>query len=195
MKDSSKKALVALGSGQGSTIEFFCQQSQKQSCLFTIKAIVTDNAQSKLLEIAKNFKIPCHILPYDKKNLKLWDEELCRLLSSYDPSFIILAGFLKKIGAKVIKKFPNQIINSHPSLLPDFGGAGFYGLKVHQAVLSEGKKETGISIHLVNSEYDKGKVLNQLVIPVRHKESPEELQKRVKNKEKLFYYQTLQKLL
>lgn len=188
-----------MGSGQGSTIEFFCQQIQQQTqkgaSSFFIKAIVTDNPKSRLLKIAQKFKIPCHVLPYDKDKPHSWDESLYDVLNSYDPSLIVLAGFLKKIGSKVIKSFPDKIINSHPSLLPDFGGAGFYGLKVHQAVLKAGRKQTGISIHLVSSEYDKGRILNQLVIPVKETESPEELEKRVKEKEKLFYFETITKLL
>ena len=195
MVTSSQKSIVALGSGQGSTIEFFCKQIQKEAGSFSLKAIVTDNPKSRLLSIAQNFKIPSHTLSYDKENPELWDESLCHLLSSYNPSLIVLAGFLKKLGSQVIESFPNKIINSHPSLLPEFGGKGFYGLKVHQAVLKAGKKQTGISIHFVNSEYDKGQILNQLVIPVKEKESPEELQKRIKEKEKLFYFETIDEFL
>ena len=191
LQKQTKKSIVALGSGQGSTIDFFCQQSQKKDPVFYIKAIVTDNPKSRLIKIAQRFKIPCHILSYNKQNPELWNEKLCHLLTSYDPSLIVLAGFLKKLGSKIIETFPDKIINSHPSLLPEFGGAGFYGLKVHQAVLSEGRRETGISIHLVNSEYDKGRILDQLVIPIKENETAEELQKRVKEKEKLFYLQTL----
>ena len=192
---SSQKSIVALGSGQGSTIEFFCQQIQEKNYPFYIKSIITDNPKSRLLQIAQHFKIPCHVLEFDKENPSLWDKNLVQLLNSYKPSLIVLAGFLKKIGTQVIKQFPKKIINSHPSLLPEFGGYGFYGLKVHQAVVSAKKKETGLSIHWVNSEYDKGELVNQLVIPVKEKETAEELQERIKKKEKLFYFQTIANLL
>jgi len=196
----SQKSIVTLGSGHGSTIEFFCRQIQRLKerdgvAPFIIKVIVTDNPRSRLLNIAQKFKIPCHVLPYDKENPNLWDENLCQILNSYDPSLIALAGFLKKIGPKVIKSFPNKILNSHPALLPKFGGPGFYGLKVHQAVLKAGEKQTGLSIHFVDSEYDKGPVLRQLFIPIQEKDSPEDLEKRVKEKEKPFYFQTLAELL
>ena len=189
------KSIVALGSGQGSTIEFFCQQIQEKNYPFYIKSIITDKPQSRLIQVAQHFKIPCHVLEFDKENPDLWDKNLVQLLNSYEPSLIVLAGFLKKIGTQVIKQFPKKIINSHPSLLPEFGGHGFYGLKVHQAVVSAKKKETGLSIHWVNSEYDKGELVDQLVIPVKDKETAEELQERIKKKEKLFYFQTIANLL
>lgn len=184
MKETHKKSIIGLGSGQGSTLEFFCEQVQKNKT-FVVDALVTDNSQSRLIQVANKFKIPCHQIAYDKKNPSVWDEKLCQVLKSYEPSLIILAGFLKKIGPQVLRQFPHKIINSHPSLLPDFGGAGFYGLKVHQAVLSAGKKETGISIHLVNQDYDRGRILDQLIIPIKKNETAKELEIRIKQQEKL----------
>ena len=124
-----------MGSGKGSTIDFFCQKIQEEKAPFKITALITENPNSGLLQTAKEFKLAGHVIPYDKEHKKEWDQQLCETLLLYKPSLIVLAGFLKKIGTAVLKQFPNQIINSHPALLPDFGGAGMYGLKVHQAVL------------------------------------------------------------
>ncbi|MBC6415429.1 MAG: hypothetical protein GDA46_03460 [Bdellovibrionales bacterium] len=189
------KSLVALGSGQGSTIEFFCQKIKKSKKPFILKAIVTDNVKSNLFKVAENFQIPYHKLPYNKHNPQLWNQQLCQLLCSYKPSLIVLAGFLKKIGPEIIKTFPKKIINSHPSLLPEFGGKGFYGLKIHKAVLKERKRQTGISIHWVDLDYDKGKIIAQTSLPVKKEDTEKTLEKRVKQKEKNFYFEIIQKVL
>ena len=189
------KSIAALGSGQGSTIEFFCEKIKKESHPFFIKAIITDKPQSRLLKIAEAFQIPSHVIPYDAQKPNLWDQHLQALLCSYQADLIVLAGFLKKIGHEVIKAFPKKIINSHPSLLPEFGGTGFYGLKVHKAVLKAGKEQTGISIHWVNPEYDKGEILAQIKIPVKKTDTAEKLEKRVKRREKSFYFKTIQNIL
>ena len=189
------KTIVALGSGKGSTIEFFCQKIQKEKPFFKITAFITNNPQSGLLKVAQNFNLPCHVIKYDRQNFDDGDQKLCKVLLSYKPSLIVLAGFLKKIGPVVLNHFPNQIINSHPSLLPDFGGAGMYGSKVHSAIIKAKKSKTGISIHRVNAEYDKGLILAQKTIPIKKNETALELEKKVKQIEKLFYFETIRQIL
>ena len=184
---------MALASGKGSTLEFFCKKQQEGQACFYIQAIITNNPKAGVLDVAKKFSIPYHVINYDTPELA--DQKLYELLSSYESQLIVLAGFLKKVGLKVLKKFSNQMINSHPSLLPAFGGLGFYGLKVHTAVLSAGVPETGISIHLLNEDYDRGRILAQKKIPIVNIKTPEELQKKVKQLEKVFYFETIQKIL
>ena len=189
------KTIVALGSGTGSTIEFFCQKILDEKPNFSISALITNNPQSQLLQIAKNFKLPYHLIPYDKTNIKKWDKNMCETLNLYKPYLILLAGFLKKIGPLVLKQFPNQIINSHPSLLPDFGGAGMYGSKVHKAVIKAKKTKTGVSIHKVNKEYDEGSIIAQKDILIEKNETAIELEKKVKQIEKPFYFETVKNIL
>ena len=186
--------VVALGSGQGSTIEFFCKKSQSDKQALKIKALVTDSPHSGLLKIAEKFQIPCHIVEYKNKAFQDWDRELNQILLSYKPQMIVLAGFLKKIGPLVLSQFPGRVINSHPSLLPEFSGPGMYGLKVHQAVIHEKKNYTGITIHIVNKNYDEGPILAQKKIPVQKGLSPLDLEKKVKKLEKSFYFETVIKL-
>src|SRR5699024_7807145 len=95
------------------------------------------------------------------------------------PDLIVLAGYLLKIPASVVRQYPKQIINIHPSLLPKFGGKGFYGRKVHEAVLEAGDTTTGCSVHLVDEEYDRGPILDQRSVPVLKTDTPESLAKRV----------------
>ena len=186
-------SVLALASGKGSTLEFFCKKQQEGQASFRIRAIISNNPNAGVLAVAKKYTIPYHVIKYD--NPQLADQKLYDVLSSYPSQLIVLAGFLKKIGSKVLQKFSGRMINSHPSLLPKFGGAGFYGLKVHTAVLSSGAKETGVSIHLVNKDYDRGRILAQKKIPILNIKTPEELQEKVKLIEKDFYFQTIQKIL
>ena len=112
------------------------------------------------------------------------------------PTFhwIILTGFLRRLGPCFLSEFKNKVINSHPSLLPKFGGKGMYGRYVHQAVCKAGEKQTGITVHYVNEEYDQGDIVDQKTLPVFPHDSPESLEERVKQAEKLFYAETIKKL-
>ena len=102
-------------------------------------------------------------------------------------SFIILAGFLLKIPAIIINSFHNRILNIHPSLLPEFGGKGMYGMNVHHAVFHAKKKETGITIHEVNKEYDKGNIIFQAKCSLSNNNKPTHIKKKVQQLEYKFY--------
>jgi formyltetrahydrofolate-dependent phosphoribosylglycinamide formyltransferase len=105
--------------------------------------------------------------------------ELLDVLKKAEIDLIVLAGFLKKIPDVVIKSFANRIINIHPALLPSFGGKGMYGMRVHQAVLDYGCKISGVTVHLVDTEYDHGPVVLQKCIPVSGEDTPETLASRI----------------
>jgi len=108
-----------------------------------------------------------------------FDTALAAVLNENDINLVVLAGFLCILGDQVIELFENRIINVHPSLIPSFCGKGFYGLRVHKAVLEKGVKITGATVHLVNSEIDGGKILLQKAIDVLPDDTPESLQQRV----------------
>ena len=196
LSKKSAPSVVALGSGQGSTIDFFCKKIEKSpSPPFQIKALATDQPKSGLLAVARRFKIPCHVAPLKNKSFAEWDQELCRILTQYKPRLVLLAGFLKKIGPAVLSRFEGRIINSHPALLPEFSGPGMYGRHVHEAVVRAGKKQTGISIHIVTADYDEGPVLAQKKTPVLPNESALALEQKVKRIEKEFYFKTAVQIL
>ncbi len=108
-----------------------------------------------------------------------FDTALCAALSEEKIDLIVLAGFLSVIGTQVLKKYENKIINVHPALIPSFCGKGFYGLRVHEAVLEKGVKITGATVHLVNEEVDGGKIILQKAVDVLPDDTPESLQQRV----------------
>ena len=198
--------IVMFGSGRGTTIASFCEAISRGSLPAKIVSIITDNENSGVLDVAKEYQIPLEIVPIFNKNEKplpapfediddYRDAVVSGILGQLQPDWILLAGYLRKVGRRVLKKYEGKIINSHPSLLPDFSGKGMYGLKVHQSVIEKGVKETGVTIHFVNHEYDSGEIIAQQRIPVLRGDSPHSLENRVKSIEKILYIQTFNDLL
>jgi phosphoribosylglycinamide formyltransferase-1 len=109
--------------------------------------------------------------------------------------FIVLAGFLWLIPAALVTAFPNKMVNIHPALLPKFGGKGMYGKKVHEAVLAKGEKESGITIHFVNENFDEGKSIAQFVCPVMEGDTVEKLAARVQELEHTHFAEVVEKLI
>ena len=108
-----------------------------------------------------------------------YDEALLEVLKSHDIDLVILAGFLSVLGEKLVKAYPDRIINVHPALIPSFCGKGMYGLAPHKAALERGCKVTGATVHLVNEECDGGPILFQKAVDIQPDDTPESLQKRV----------------
>jgi phosphoribosylglycinamide formyltransferase-1 len=101
---------------------------------------------------------------------------------------------MRRVGPRVLAAFPRRIVNIHPALLPKFGGQGMFGLRVHEAVLAAGERETGVTVHLVNHEYDRGPILDQARVLVRPGDTPETLQARVLEVEHRFYPEVLRRI-
>lgn len=108
-----------------------------------------------------------------------FDQTMLETLRRYNIGVVVLAGYLSIVGAPVVAAYPDKIINIHPSLIPSFCGAGYYGLRVHEAALKKGVKVTGATVHLVNEKYDDGRILLQKAVAVEEGDTPETLQKRV----------------
>ena len=108
-----------------------------------------------------------------------FEQELINLLEEHEIDIIVLAGFLKILSSDFVSRYPDRIINVHPSLIPSFCGDGFYGLRVHEAALSYGVKVTGATVHLVNEVTDGGKIIAQRAVDVKDGDTPEILQRRV----------------
>ncbi len=108
-----------------------------------------------------------------------FDDALLDTLRRYGIEAVVLAGYLSIVGRSVVQAYPDRILNVHPSLIPSFCGAGYYGLKVHEAALKKGVKVTGATVHLVNEQYDDGRIVLQKAVAVEEGDTPETLQKRV----------------
>lgn len=119
------------------------------------------------------------------------DRAIAEALQKSGAEWLLLAGYMKKLGPVTLGAFRNRILNTHPALLPKFGGQGFYGRKVHEAVLAAGERESGATVHLVNEVYDSGPILAQVRVPVRGSDTVAELEERVKAAERKLIVTTL----
>jgi formyltetrahydrofolate-dependent phosphoribosylglycinamide formyltransferase len=159
-------------SGRGSNLEALLRALQPGAPAAVV-LVVTDRAEAAGLAHARSRDIPVMVL--DPADAAAWLE----LLRENRIDLLVLAGYLRLVPAPVVAAYRGRIINTHPSLLPAFGGKGMYGKRVHQAVLESGARETGVTIHLVDEVYDRGAVLAQQRVPVLRDDTAERLAARV----------------
>jgi phosphoribosylglycinamide formyltransferase-1 len=177
-----KFRIAILASGNGSNAENIVKHfSDKQK--FVIELIASNKKDAFVLERAKNLNIPAYV--FSKADMENGNLEKKFIENKID--FIVLAGFLLKIPERLITKFENRIINIHPALLPKFGGKGMYGDNVHKAVKESGAKETGISIHLVNEDFDKGRIIFQAKTQIKPADDISEIAAKVHKLEYKFF--------
>ncbi|MEA5038222.1 MAG: phosphoribosylglycinamide formyltransferase [Clostridiaceae bacterium] len=144
-----------------------------------IELVIASRPDAYALERAKSHVIPAVCVERKGKKQATFEAELQALLSEYRIDLIILAGFLCILSPEFVARWPRRILNIHPALLPAFCGKGYYGLKVHEAVLARGVRVTGATVHFVNEIPDGGEILYQKAVPVEKNDTPESLQHRV----------------
>lgn len=176
-----RKNLVIFASGSGSNFLSIIHAIKKGALSASVIGLITDNPNAGVIELARENNIPVFIIP--KRNNQSFTNEILQALNKWKPDLIVLAGFLSKIPESVVELFPNQIINIHPSLLPKYGGKGFYGINVHKAVLEAEEKFSGCTVHFVNNEYDMGDIIAQAEVPVLPDDTPNTLAARVLEQE------------
>lgn len=174
MSDSIKKKIAVFASGRGSNALQLIQKAPELS--YTVELIVTNKPDAAVLQTAEEYNIAALVL--DRKFF-YESENLVDDLKNAGIEFIVLAGFLWLIPEYLINAFEGKIVNIHPSLLPKYGGKGMYGMKVHEAVWQNKEKESGITIHLVNKEYDKGEILLQESVLLSEEDTPESIAEKV----------------
>ena len=146
-----------------------------------------------VLKRAKALEVNNSVIdPRSFESEELYITSLFSTLDEHEIDFIALAGYLKMVQPELIDKYRNKITNIHPALLPSFGGKGFYGMKVHEAVIEAGCKVSGVTIHLVNEKYDRGAIIAQRTLRVLDDDSPESLAERVLKIEHEIYPEALQ---
>ncbi|MBR7061264.1 MAG: phosphoribosylglycinamide formyltransferase [Eubacterium sp.] len=145
-----------------------------------LSLVISDNENAFALERAKKAQIKTSvILKRNFESKKAFEEAIIKTLEENEIELIILAGFMKILSEDFTKRYPERIINVHPSLIPSFCGEGFYGLKVHEAALGYGVKVTGATVHFVNEIPDGGRIILQKAVEIEEGDTPEILQKRV----------------
>lgn len=179
-------------SGEGTNAENLFQYFLNDSRI-KIKLVVTNREDAGIVVRAQKYNKNVQIV--SKAALENYSDQLIEFLKVEKIDLIVLAGFLIKIPEAFIKAFPNKIINLHPSLLPKYGGKGMYGKFVHQAVIANKEKESGITIHMVNEEYDKGEILLQAKCKVEENETAESLAKKIQQLEFEYLPKTVERFL
>jgi phosphoribosylglycinamide formyltransferase-1 len=175
------------GSNAKNLIHFFSQIKNQH-----VSFVLSEKINPELEQLCASEKIS--FLHVDK-NQSANADYLLETCLKHDINCVVLAGFLKKIPEKLIQHYPDRIVNIHPSLLPKFGGKGMYGDHVHRAVLEAKEAESGITIHLVNEEYDKGKILAQFSLAIESTETVESLREKIKKLEHTHLPQVVHTLL
>ena len=185
------KHIAIFASGTGSNaqaiIDYFRDREDVKVVL-----IASNKPQAGVLEKARKEGIDQLNLDSD---LLQADDKLARQLKAIPVDLIVLAGYLKKIPHSLIKAFPNQIINIHPALLPKFGGKGMYGIHVHRAVKKAGEHESGITIHFVNEDYDKGELIFQEKVSIQPEDDAETIAAKVLKLEHYHFPRVIDQLL
>ena len=184
------KKVVIFASGSGTNAENIVLQLKK-SCQGNVVGIFTNNPNAKVIERAKNLNISVQV--FNKNELS--DGFVLEKINSLQPDLIVLAGFLLKFPESIISQYPNKIINIHPALLPKYGGKGMYGRHVHNAVFENKEKETGITIHYVNENYDKGAFIFQKSVTIEDCKTAEEIAEKIHKLEMEHFPIIIQQLL
>lgn len=190
------KNIVVFASGSGTNFQAIIYAVEAGKINADIQGLIASKPDIKALERAKIHQIDTRILvPTDFEDSSSYEEELLEALENWNTDLIVLAGYMLKIPTPVIEQYKNRIINIHPSLLPKYGGKGYYGLKVHQAVLDSGDKESGCTVHYVTEEYDEGPIIEQVKVPVRESDDAEALAARVLEQEHTLLPRVIAELL
>lgn len=183
--------LAVFASGAGSNarqlINYF-----KTSSLARVALVVCNKPGAGVLAIAESEGLP--VLLLEKEHFFRGDAYLPQLRQAR-VDFLILAGFLWKVPQRLIEAYPRRIVNIHPALLPKFGGRGMYGQYVHEAVLQAGERESGITIHYVDEQYDNGAIIFQAACPVLDSDTPELIAQRIHQLEHLHYPRVVEEVL
>lgn len=177
---NNKVNIAVLVSGGGTNLQALIN-AQKSGIITSgeIKLVVSSKKNAYALKRAENAGIKTAVCERKGFSQKEFEESILNALEKEKIEVIVLAGFMSILSAEFVKRYPERIINVHPSLIPSFCGEGFYGLKVHKAALDYGVKVTGATVHFVNEIPDGGRIIMQRAVEIKENDTPEALQKRV----------------
>lgn len=185
------KRVAILASYNGSGFNALYEASLKKEIDIKIVLVISNNSNAMALQNAANYKIDNFTI--NSKTDLMPDKKIEQLLREYGCEYIFLSGYMKKLSDNLTKNF--KIINSHPSLLPKYGGEGMYGRFVHEAVIQNREKESGVTIHEVNENYDEGRIILQKKIMLNQDENVESLEFKVKTLEQSAIVEAFKKYL
>ncbi|HEX8515254.1 MAG TPA: phosphoribosylglycinamide formyltransferase [Bacteroidia bacterium] len=186
-----KKKIVIFASGDGTNAQKIIDHF-RDSDVAGVSLVVSNKRESKVLERAEKAGIPFLVIT---REAFYESNDVTERLLSDQTDLIVLAGFLWMIPDRLIKAFPDRIINIHPALLPKFGGHGMYGMNVHRAVIEAKEKESGISVHYVNEKYDEGEIIAQYKCEVSGSDTAELLASKIRQLEHSFFPEVIEKIV
>jgi len=182
-----------LASGNGSSARAIIAAIRAGDLAAEPRVLISNNRNAPALGFAAGQDVPALHIPTQSDPASA-DERLAAALSAHGVELIVLSGYLRQLGPRTLARYEGRILNIHPGPLPQFGGHGMYGRRVHEAVIAAGVAESGIVIHLVDAEYDRGPVIARRSVPVEPGDSAESLEARVTGLEPDFFVETLKRI-
>ena len=186
-----KKKIAIFASGNGSNAENIIKHFNKGKRAEVV-LVFSNNKNAKVITKAKKLNVPVFV--FSKVDLHSGNTVLEKLINA-NVDWIILAGFLLKFPENILRQFPNKVINIHPALLPKYGGKGMYGMNIHNAVVLNKEKETGITIHYVNENYDEGEIIFQAKTKVLDTDTPEIVAEKIHKLEQNHFPEVIESLI
>lgn len=185
------KRIIIFASGSGTNAQNIIEHFQYHN-FAKVVLVLSNNKNAKVIHRAKTLRTSSLIFSKDEL---LSRNSVCEVLKSEKPDLIVLAGFLLKFPEFILKEFPNKVINLHPALLPKYGGKGMYGHHVHEAVIDNKEKETGITFHYVNENYDEGAIIFQKSFKLNENDTPDTVAKKIHELEYAHFPKVIEDLL
>ena len=196
MTDRDKLRVGILASGEGTTLQSVIDACAQGRLNAEVSVVISNNRGSGALARAIACSLACaHLSAKTHPEPQELDAAILTALRQAGVHLVLLAGYAKKLGRQTLAAFGGRLLNTHPALLPKYGGRGMFGRKVHEAVLAAGDSQTGVTIHQVDAHYDHGRIIAQTTVPVMAGDDADTLQARVQEAERRFVVQTLQTLL
>ena len=187
--------LAVLASHEGSTLQALIDACAAQTLEAEVVLVVSNNSKAGALRRAVAANIDTrHISIKTHGSEAAANQAIADALSATKADWVLLLGYMKKMGEAILRQFSGRIINTHPALLPDFGGQGFFGRKVHEAVHAAGVNETGATLHIVGQDYDTGPIIAQIRVPVLSGDDIDAIELRVKIAERKLLVDTLSQI-
>lgn len=184
-----------LTSHNGTTLQAIIDACKSKKIPGEVVLVISNNSKSGAIQRAKNHKINyIHLSQIKFPNTDKLDIAICNALMEAKVDIVFLAGYMKKLGSQTLSEFKGKILNTHPALLPKFGGKGMYGIKVYEAVIKANEKVSGVSIHYVEQDYDTGTVIATREILLEPGETADTLREKVMQQEKLLIVETLRNI-
>jgi phosphoribosylglycinamide formyltransferase 1 len=190
------KKIGILASYNGSGFETIQKAINEKKLDAKVVVVISNNTNAGVLEKAESYDIPNFIINDKRYPGQHIDDKIARLLKDFECDYIFLSGYMKKIEPVLLNAFPNKIINTHPALLPSiYGGVGMYGRFVHEAIINNGEKKSGVTIHYINEVYDEGEIILTKELEINSNETVDSLENRIKELEKEAIVEAFEKLL